>query len=209
MKFLSITASILFSATSIFVAAASGVEDQTAKFGALTLAGNGGYTITDPSGKPLTSVTDKGTGTAKGYELIGGVITPSSDGSLATEDGSHIDIASDQKSARITLPVEKDTYSALDTSEVNKAYASISKYGGDTIRLREGVHPSSGRGGLFFSKKKPSRTVTFSSYDRSKTILRGSTWVERSSNIVIDGFTFERGGGGLLTLYGNTHDIIV
>ena len=86
--------------------------DQTAQFGAQTLAGFGAFQIVDATGQPVSSVSDLGTGSATGYTLSpSGQIAPSANAALSAQDGQTIDIDSDQGAARITLAVEPSAFS--------------------------------------------------------------------------------------------------
>lgn len=89
------------------------VANQSAAMGALTLSNSAnGYQIVDVFGEPVTTCTDAETGTATGFTLsTGGLIYPSSGGSLSAQDGATIDIECDQGTATITLDVLADSYS--------------------------------------------------------------------------------------------------
>lgn len=86
---------------------------QTAPMGALTLANSAnGYQIVTGAGVAATNVTDAGGGTATGYSLTsGGLIYPSTNGSLSAQDGKTIKVNSDQGPCTITLSVEPNVYS--------------------------------------------------------------------------------------------------
>lgn len=88
------------------------VAGQTAPMGALTLANSAnGYQITTVGGAAITGASITG-GTATGASLTaGGLLYPTTNGSLSAQDGKTVIIASDQGAATITLSVEANVYS--------------------------------------------------------------------------------------------------
>jgi hypothetical protein len=117
--------------------------NQTARIGALTLGGAGGYQIVNSDGIPATNVVDAGGGTATGYTLsTSGVITPTTDGSLAGQDSTTINVTADQGSATITLSVPANVAHVSNASQLEIAAELSTRAMGDIIELRDGEYNS-------------------------------------------------------------------
>lgn len=165
---------------------------RTATFGALTLLASGGYQIFTDSNNPITSATDAGTGTASGYSVsTGGVITPSSNGSLSAQDGNTIVVNCDQGQFVVTLSVEANVYTCNTNVELKAAFdAARTADTGATVKCRAGFYTD----GLLDIKNITAHTqrITITSDDPLNMASFWDVDIRTWDNVTIDGVEITR-----------------
>lgn len=127
------------SAFEIDVAAASAVSNQPASFGALTLAGAGGFKPLDSEGAEvdLVAVTDQ-TGASNTWSIASGRLV--CDAPPAGDDDLVVTCSHAGGSVEITIALVADTYSALtNETEIDAVFDTIGTGGGVTVLLRPGL----------------------------------------------------------------------
>lgn len=175
------------------MALSSAPADQTASFGAATLSGAGGYQAIDGSGSAITNATDAGTGTASGYTLTsGGIITPSSNGGLAAQDGQTIAIASDQGSFTVTLNVAAgNVYTCSSQAEWGAAVGACDRTQDNTFAFRKVASAYTHFGPIDnlknFNTAPTDGRITVTSADPNNMAVFHRIIVRNWDNITIDG----------------------
>lgn len=193
------------------VSGAATVLAQTADFGALTLAGAGGFKPVDSNGDEvgLTGVTDQ-TGATRTWSVSGGRLV--ADGTPDVDDGVAITCSHAGETVVLTVSTEVDTYDFARQADWDAVMAfPASTLSSKTVKARPDANIT--YGGSELSRKSFTAPLVITSRDASKKGVFDRIWIRSCPNVTLDGLRVTNQSATTLVALINDqsgcHDIIV